>query len=242
MLTSSCIARTPLHFWHVSQGAHLAEHDGWTFPAYYTDVEQELAAARTGLALADISATAKACLRGPGVARMTPTWPEIAAAARPLGSSRLGGNNSILACRLTQDHLLLLASGPQMVFQDAALTLAVSLAGATGNMPDQVVLVNQTCHYAGFCLAGPRAGEVLRHLTALDVAEGECAQTSLAGVPALLVRCTAFTIPTLRLYVPWDLGEFVWQRLLEEGRSAGIVPLGWHGWQLFHRHRQPDDQ
>ena len=54
-----------------------------------------------------------------------------------------------------------------------------------------------------------------------------CAETTLAGVEALLVRTEGLAVPSLRLYVAWDMAEFVWERLLETGRRDQITPLGW---------------
>jgi glycine cleavage system aminomethyltransferase T len=53
-----------------------------------------------------------------------------------------------------------------------------------------------------------------------------CAETALAGVEALLVRTAELSVPSMRVCVPWDLGEYVWERMMEAGRSWGITPLG----------------
>ena len=76
-------------------------------------------------------------------------------------------------------------------------------------------------------LLGPRVEDLLRRLTHIDVRpaafpDNSCLETSLAGVEALLVR----TRGAMRLLVPWDLGEFAWERLLEAGHDLAIGPLG----------------
>jgi glycine cleavage system aminomethyltransferase T len=54
--TSAPHGRTPLYHWHVRHGARMANRDGWQVPLVCSSVEQEVAAARSGVALADISA------------------------------------------------------------------------------------------------------------------------------------------------------------------------------------------
>jgi glycine cleavage system aminomethyltransferase T len=82
---------------------------------------------------------------------------------------------------------------------------------------------------ATFWLIGPRTDEVLPGLTALDVValrEGDCAETALASVHALLVRPSGLAVPSMRIVVGWDVAEYVWERLME---SSGAKPLGHDG-------------
>ena len=96
------------------------------------------------------------------------------------------------------------------------------------DLPNQGVLTTDvTSAYAGFLLVGPRTEDFLRRLTHLDVrANGlpvnSCAETSLAGVEALLVRSPELAVAAMRIYVGWDMAEYVWERLAD----AGITPLG----------------
>jgi heterotetrameric sarcosine oxidase gamma subunit len=209
------VARTPLHHWRATHGARFTNRDGWQVVAAYADAESEAAAARSGLGLADISASAKVSLRGAGVPSLVGSLLPDSAAQRPLGVAILPGEPA-LACRLTDDHLLLLASPP------AALTLR-----AVSDAPS-VVRTDMTSAYAGFELIGPRLEEVLRRLTHFDTRlasfpVNSCAETALAGVEALLVRLAERSLPALRIYVAWDLGEYVWERLLAVGP---ITPVG----------------
>ena len=51
------LARTPLAHWHAQHGVRFDEINSWQVPAVYTDENSEVVAARTGLAIADISFT-----------------------------------------------------------------------------------------------------------------------------------------------------------------------------------------
>jgi aminomethyltransferase len=92
-----------------------------------------------------------------------------------------------------------------------------------------------TTAYAGVDLTGPRSEDLLRRVTALDVSHalpvGSCAETNLAGVHALLVRAAELAVPSVRIYVAWDVAEYLWERLLDAGRACGVVPIGIEGWR-----------
>jgi heterotetrameric sarcosine oxidase gamma subunit len=202
--------RSPLHHWHLAHGARLGERDGWQIPLSYADVSAELAAARAALGEADVSAFAKVSVRGPDVASFIPA---------PRGVVTLP-DGPALACRLTDDHLLLLAS--------TTSTTALDRHAAGLREGRSVVQTDVTSAYAGFWLVGPRLEELLRRVTHLDIRlsafpVNSCAETAFAGVEALLVRPAE---DSLRVYLAWDLGEYVWERMLEAGRDVPITPMG----------------
>jgi heterotetrameric sarcosine oxidase gamma subunit len=231
---------TPLYHWHKDHGARFVDRQGWQLPAVYTTVEQELAAAQTGLALADVSAFAKISLLGQGVATLTAALLGDSPASRPLGVGTLSAGGPVCACRLTADHLLLLASTTDLG------PLSERLKDLTQDQP--IISTDVTSGLAGFWLGGPRVEEVLRRLTALDVCSqalphGACAETMVAGVQALLVRPPARPIPAVGVYVSWDLGEYVWEQLLAAAGGWtlagdggwGLTPLGLEAWHsLWH--------
>ncbi len=131
-------------------------------------------------------------------------------------------DESALACRLTEDHLLILASSP-------TTTLTHRLTALCEGRP--VVLIDVTSAYAVFLPIGPSLDQVLHRLTHLDVSSAalpvnSCAETILAGVEALLIRGDAGGSPTLRIAVSWDVSEYVWERILDAGGDVPITPLG----------------
>jgi hypothetical protein len=230
--TTAPLSRTPLHAWHAAHGARLAERDGWQVLAAYAGVEQELAAARTGLAVADVSAFAKVGLLGSGVAEAADHLAGAGRAARPGTAAPLQRGGPGLACRLAADHLLLLASTPA--------TAPLAEAGA-GPGPGQSLLRRDvTTAQAQFWLLGPRVEDLLRRLTSLAPAAvrvpGTCAETHLAGVHALLVPSPELTVPSLRICVSWELGEYVWECLAD---GPGDLRAAACGWQALARLGEP---
>jgi 4-methylaminobutanoate oxidase (formaldehyde-forming) len=124
---------------------------------------------------------------------------------------------------LTHEHLLLLGSTVNSTKLEERLANLVR--------DHSVVQCDMTSGYAGLYLIGPNAEAVLRKLTSVDVSAsalpvGSCAETSLAGVHALLVPTLEDSLPAVRVYVAWDVGEYVWDQLFRLGRDFGITPVG----------------
>jgi glycine cleavage system aminomethyltransferase T len=204
----TALARTPLHHWHARAGARFVVIDGWEVAAGYGGVGDQTTA---GLAFADVSAFAKVSLLGRGVAALCAERFRDTPAMRPGGVAVLGEKGRDLACRLSDDHLLILGSTVRAAWQ---LPMSEDVTHSS----------------AGFWLFGAAIPELMRHLTARDVSPtafppGSCAQAPLGGVPALLVHPPRPPM-SLRICVAWDLGEYVWERIWEAGRAWNIAPLG----------------
>ncbi len=60
------VKRTPLHAWHVSQGASMADFGGYEMPLWYSSVKNEHLAVLTHAGLFDTSHMALVDVRGPG--------------------------------------------------------------------------------------------------------------------------------------------------------------------------------
>jgi sarcosine oxidase subunit alpha len=226
---TKALARTPLHHWHAARDARFVERDGWQIPAAYSQADREVAAVRAGLGLVDLSAFAKISLRGRGVATLANALVGDSPASKPGGVAALAVGGRTLACRLTKDHLLLLA------FTTDAAALRDRLAALRQELP--IVESDMSCAYAAFCLLGAAAEDVLHHLTALDVGRsalppGFCAETSLAGVHGLLICPPGIPLDAVLVAVAWDLGEYLWERLLDVGQGYGIEPVGLEAWHL----------
>lgn len=224
MVTAPPLARTPLDQWHAAHGGRFAARRGWQVAAGYATVEKECAAVRDGLGLADISATSKVSLRGAvSAAALQSLWPHTSE-LKPRQATTIP-ETGIVVCRLTADQLLLLGSpftdSPQL---GAGGTLLQSRAA-------NIVSTDMSSALAGFCLLGSRVEDCLRRVTQLDTRAAAfpantCAEISLAGVESLLVRLADLSVPSMRIYIAWDMAEYVWERLLEAGHDLGIAPIG----------------
>jgi glycine cleavage system aminomethyltransferase T len=224
---TKALARTPLHHWHAARNARFIECTGWQIVASYSGIEGQNGAKSRSLGLVDLSALAKWSARGLGVPELTRALVGKSPPPKPGGVAVWSFEGRVLACCLTENHLLLLA----------LTTDAASLHDRVAALAQEYPIVNcdVTCAYAALGLLGGSFENVLGHLTALDVGRsafppGSCAETSLAGVHALLVRPPGIT-DMVYITVAWDLAEYVWERLLDAGRSQGIEPVGLEVWR-----------
>lgn len=227
--TTHAEPRSPLYEWHRAHGAVFTNIDGWNVPSYYSSAANELAAARSGAGLTDLSSFAKTRVQGQGGSTLPPDVVGAATAIRSV--SVLAGAGQTLACRLRLDHLLILA-GPEVA--QPAESFKSTIAPLRDN--PAIVITDVTSAYAGFCLTGPQTLAILRKLTAFDVSStglppATCAETSLAGVWALLIHPPNRPLTSVRVYVAWELGEYVWGSLLEAGRILGLTPMGLDAWR-----------
>jgi glycine cleavage system aminomethyltransferase T len=221
------VLRSPLHAWHVERNAKLADWSRWLVPTAYSDPEQEADAARSGVALADLCAFTRLRLQGPDVPALTWALTSESPAMHASGVATFLAAGEGLACRLTDDELLLLCSTAHS--EGMVQYLNKLCAG------QRAVLIDVTSGLAEFCLIGPSGLSLLSRLTALDLGRSLppacCAATSVAGVHATLVRVPQSAV--VRLCVPWDVAEFVWELLFELGREFGIVAVGLEAVKAF---------
>lgn len=227
-ITSAPIARTALAQWHAQHGARFDEIDSWQVPVVYSTEDREAEAARTGLAIADVSFVAKMMVRGPGVAELATTFTGDGQIEKPGRVVPLKADKSVLVCRLHTDQLLLLA-GPSCKIR---LDQLLSKAGKTPT----VLQSDVTSTFAGFWLLGPHTDEALLQVTHHDLAAmppGSWVETGLAGVPAILVRPLTPSITSMRIFFGWDVAEYVWEKIWQVGQGCNISPLGMDGLDIL---------
>jgi glycine cleavage system aminomethyltransferase T len=213
------LARTPLYHWHERNGARIGEWDGWQVAEVFTDIEKELAAAKKGLAIADISAFPKINFLGAGIPDVTRNLTGDGRAGQPLGVDEATADPSVLVCRLKEDQLLVMA----------LTTSRAGLEKLVATLDSAVVRHDMTSAYAGVWIVGPYTESSLGQLTHHDVGSmpaGSCAETGLAGVPAILIRPPKLAVSSLQVLVPWDVAEYVWETLFVSCRKSNISPIG----------------
>lgn len=222
-MLDSGMLRSPLHAWHKARARRWSDTDGWTMPAYSREDFGD-SGENDDLVLVDRSFQAKVLIQGRGVAEWVRESIGPGPANKPLGVSQLGDGG--LACRLTDDQVLLLGAGPSLDLRGHGIDLfarGLDLAApfATGRLR----AINQTSKLAAFAFIGSKWEALLARLTHLDLLPVDsCAQTRVAGISALLVRTSEKSPGAVGIYVTWDLGEYFWEAVLEAGRTWKIKP------------------
>jgi sarcosine oxidase subunit alpha len=94
-----------------------------------------------------------------------------------------------------------------------------------------VVLANQTGHYAAINLAGPESRGILRELCDFDISQAAFPYLGLregrvAGVSARLLRVGFVGETGCEIHVPAQCGRHVWDELVRLGQARGVRPFG----------------
>jgi len=197
--------RSALHHRLVSAGARMRVERGWEIAETLGDPAAEVGAIQAGVAMADVSDRFLRLISAPDLVDWFPELPSLGGLApvSPAG----------YCCRLTRDTVLLVTPDPTVLSLRSAC--AVDLTGGR----------------TGIRLAGRHAQSVLMGVTQLDLRDrsfptGRCAQTSLARVPALITRFDQAGAPTYEILVARDLGEYVWETLLDAGLAWRLQVVG----------------
>ena len=208
---ATLVRRSALHHRLLATGARMRAAGDWEQAASLGDRESEARAARTTVVLADLSAQHLLLAQARDLAGWLP-------AAPPPGEVALVANSGspVRCCRLTADSALFIGAAP----------LALPSA------PDACAHVTElTSGRTIVAVAGPRSLDLLRAATQVDLRERvmpdrRCVQTSVARVPATIVRFDRRGVPAYEILVPREYGEYLWDALLDAGAPAGVRAVG----------------
>ncbi|MGD9764821.1 MAG: hypothetical protein AB7V27_13995 [Candidatus Binatia bacterium] len=222
------LKRSALHHRHVAMAAAMVRDRGWECPAQYGPPEAELRAARERVAVGDISPVGKLDVKGKRLAAALEglcalgVLPALGVAQRVSGGS---AGVEALCCRLGSDRAVLLAE------PDGAAALATAFERQAAGGHACAHLTDLTSTWAGVHVVGPRSGDLLRKVTALDLsrdrfADLACAQAGVASAHAFIVRADVAGVLAYQVYCGRELAEHLWDTLLDAGAEFDAVPLG----------------
>jgi sarcosine oxidase subunit alpha len=206
---------TAAHRAHVGLNATWTEIGHWRVVDSFGNAQQEADGARQAVGVQDVSPIGKLDLKGAGVAGL-------------LGRSRQTNGTAggwIATLSLKPGHALVLTEpGRKHAVREALL------AGA-GASRACVHATDVTSGISAYALVGPLAMDVLNRLTPLDVrrdrfVQHACAQCDLAHVHATVYREDWGDLPAYLVLVSRDVGEYVWDVILNAGGVLRLRPFG----------------
>ncbi len=236
--------RTPMHDWHLANGATMIEAGPWVRPWFYAwagaDAETayvaEMTLVRTGVGISDISSLGKIDVRGPDAGEFLDRVYTNDFANLPVGKGRYGV--------MLNDDGTVLDDGTTARFSESTYFMTTTTAQAaevisrlefllqTAWTRLRVQVVSVTDRWAGMSVAGPRSREALTlALPGLDLSNEALPHMGVRehhvdGIPVRLLRLSFSGELAFEVYVPADRGTAMWERLLECGSSLGIRPYG----------------
>ncbi len=237
--------------WHLVHGAAFGEKSGWERVNWYETnaaggdeslrprgwagihwspaIGAEHRAARETAGLFDESSFAKLELSGPGAAALL-EWLCDNRVAREIGQityTQMLNQHGGIECDFTvariEEELFQIVTGTAFGNHDASWIRKHLPADGS------VRLADVTSRWACFGLWGPRAHDVLGHLTPdpLDFAYMRLREISVGDVPVRALRVTFVGEHGWELYCPAEYGSALWRSLWDAGREHGLVACGY---------------
>ncbi len=222
--------RTPLYSKHLAEGGKMIPFAGWEMPVRYSGDAAEHNAVRQAAGLFDVSHMGQFLVRGPKALALLQYISTNNVATVPVGKAqynclpngRGGIVDDVIVYRL-EDELYMVVVNAANVDKDWAWFNEVNagFGAALENISDATTLL---------ALSGPKAHDVLRPLTPVDIDSMPyygLVRSSVAGIENVLIATTGYTgEATFELFVRNDAAETLWNALREAGAAHGLVPAG----------------
>ena len=228
------VQTTPIHQWHLDQGAHMMVAGLWLRPNHYGDPAAEALCVRDRVGLIDVSPLGKLQLTGPGVPELLERiyinqWRDLR-----VGRVRYG-----VMCN---DEGVVLNDGVCAHLRKDTWYMTTTSTGATtifewlqwwlqSGWGEGVHLTDLTDTYSAFNLAGPQSRAVLEKLTERNLANKafpymRIRSAKIADVTCRLLRIGFTGELSYEVHCPSGYALHVWEALMDAGREFGIVPFG----------------
>ena len=225
MTSTGTALRTPLHDTHVAAGAQMVEFGGWMMPLQYSSMRAEHMAVRTAAGIFDVSHMGEFLVRGADGAAALERIVSNRAGDLADGQARYnilcaddGGiiDDALVYRERADHHIVIVNAGPRE--QDLAHFLAHGCE-----------VVDVTMELALLAVQGPRAIEILRPLTSVDleaIGYYHFGNGPLGDIPTSFSRTGYTGEDGFELLVPWDRAVDAWQMVVDAGAPHGLVPCG----------------
>jgi sarcosine oxidase subunit alpha len=236
--------RTPVHEWHVANGADMVSVGTWLRPqAYPRPLEtvrdagiREADHVRRHVGIVDVSTLGKIEVQGPDSTIFLDrvyanNWHNVA-----VGKARYGlmlREDGIVfddgtSWRLDENRYLMTTTTANAGRVLSHLELLLVTA-----WPElRVTLTPVTDQWCGIAVAGPGSRRLLSSVVEdVDLSNDACPvmavrEAQIRKIPVLVCRLSFSGELAYEVYVPADFGCRVWELLLDAGRAAEVVPYG----------------
>ena len=236
---------TPLHDWHVANGARVVDFAGWKMPVQYESIISEHRAIRAGVGLCDISHMGRLRFEGPGAAEFLAQLLTRRVADLKLGQLRYslitneegGILDDVLVGFYHNEHgqpfyvLVINASNRAKIVDWVDAHLPRERAERAGQ---EVIWADVTNLWAMFAVQGPRSLDLLRPLFDVDLESLKYfhgAQVQILHPAARrqggIISRTGYTGEDgFELSVGATIAGGVWRALMRWGEPLGVVATG----------------
>ncbi len=235
------VRRTPVQSYHQANGAKFIDAGNWKRPGYFAVegrsredcIFSEAKNVREKAGLIDLGTLGKIEASGPDVVEFLQRVYTGFLRRMKVGTTRYGVlcdesgvvvDDGIVG-RLAEDRFYIstTTTGSDAIYR--------TMQRCVIEWKLNVRLFNATSHYFAFNLAGPRAIEILRPLSEVELDPGSFPYLGLregkvAGVPARLSRVGFVGEMGFEIHLEADGGLHAWNAIMEAGREFGLGPFG----------------
>jgi len=228
------LATTPLHSWHIEQGARMVDFAGWDMPVQYRSIVEEHLATRQGAGVFDISHMGRLRLDGAGAARFLDRL--LTRRVLDLGVGRIryslitneAGNilDDVLVYHLqsrseTRYHMLVVnASNRQKILDWMTSQLRED---------DDLLISDRTLETAMIAVQGPNALQIVNPLVDVDLDGLRYYQgvvTEQMGKSCIVSRTGYTGEDGVELILRADDARQVLNNIFASGRDLGVRAVG----------------
>ena len=237
------VRQTPMHDWHIEQGAYMEPVGQWRRPYCYPRADEthqdavarEIRQTRNSVGLLDASTLGKLLVQGPDAAKFLDMLYTNMMSTLKIGKCRYG-----LMCL---ENGFLMDDGVVVRLGEQSFLCHTTSGGAEhihAHMEEwlqtewwdwKVYVANLTEQYAQVGVVGPKARDVLEKLGGLDVSKEalgfmEYAEGRLGAFDVRVFRISFSGELSYEIAVPAGQGLAFWQALCAAGEEFGIMPYG----------------
>ncbi len=229
---SELLQRTPLHSFHVRNGARMVPFAGWEMPVQYTSIIEEHNAVRQKAGLFDVSHMGECRVTGPDAARFLDRVMTNAMATIKPGAARYtvmcqpdGGCVDDLIVYRVSEHEFFICLNAGNARKDIAWMQQQAKAEGFN-----VTIKDECADWAQLAPQGPLAEKILAKITDADLAairRFAYVVATVGGVPGVIISRTGYTGSAgFELYIPAAGAEQVADALLAAGKPEGLLLTG----------------
>lgn len=221
--------KTRIYQRHKQLHAKMVEFCGWEMPIEYVGIMDEHMAVRTKAGLFDVSHMGEIMVSG----RQALDYVQY---LTPNNAARLAVGKAQYTVLITPegtfvDDMLVYCMGEKdyLLVVNAANT-DKDFAWVDGHTKGfDVAVSNMSDAYSQLALQGPKAKDILKPLTDVDLEEMKTfafAMGKVAGVEALISRTGYTGEDGYEIYTLARDPEKIWDAVMEQGKSFGLLPVG----------------
>ncbi len=223
------LRRTPLYEEHKRLGAKLVDFGGWEMPVQYNSILEEHKAVRERIGLFDVSHMGEILVEGSDALAFVDHLIVNSV-------SRLK-NGQICYSPMCYENATIVDDLLAYKFSDVKIFLVVNASNSDKDFAwiekqskgYRVTVTNESNKYAQLAFQGPKAEEILKSISGVDLSEIEFYHFTTGRVNGIdcIVSRTGYTGEDgFELYFESNAAVAMWRKLLEIGRPYDIKPCG----------------